>query len=123
MTKLISLKQNKDFRRMYHRGKTVVFPALVVYYSKNRQSTCRLGITAGKKIGNAVCRNRVKRIIRAAYSAVIDSVDTTACCYDFVIVARNRCAFLKSSDVEAQLCAALKKSGLMKDERIKNDRD
>ena len=113
MKKLISLKQNKDFRRVYHRGKSVVFPWFVVYYMKNRGKTCRIGITAGKKIGNAVVRNRVKRVIRAAYSAVIDYVDKSACCYDFVIVARNRCVNAKSDFIAKKLYAALENAGLI----------
>ena len=113
MKKLISLKQNKDFRRVYHRGKTVVTPWFVVYYAKNRGKCCKLGITAGKKIGNAVQRNRTKRIIRAAYSAVIDYVDISRCCYDFVIVARNRCVDAKSDFIAKKLYAALQNAGLI----------
>ena len=113
MKKLISLKQNKDFRRVYHRGKTIVCPWFVVYYMKNRAKCCKLGITAGKQIGNAVQRNRAKRVIRAAYSAVIDYVDVSACCYDFVIVARNRCVDAKSDFIAKKLYAALQNAGLI----------
>ena len=113
MKKLISLKQNKDFRRVYHRGKTIVCPWFVVYYMKNRAKCCKLGITAGKKIGNAVQRNRTKRVIRAAYSAVIDYVDVTDCRYDFVIVARNRCVNAKSDFIAKKLYAALQNAGLI----------
>ncbi len=116
MSKLISLKQNKDFRRVYHRGKSIVFSSAVVYYIKNRRSDNRLGITVGKKLGGAVVRNRVKRIVRVAYSTVIDSVDVSNCHYDFVIVARNKAAFIKSDRLTAELSAALKNAGLIKDE-------
>lgn len=113
MKKLISLKQNKDFRRVYHRGKSVVTPWFVIYYTKSRGKCCKLGITAGKKIGNAVQRNRVKRVVRAAYSAVIDYVDVSRCCYDFVIVARKRCVTAKSDFVAKKLYAALQNAGLI----------
>ena len=113
MKKLISLKQNKDFMSVYHRGKTIVCHLFVVYYMKNRAKCCKLGITAGKKIGNAVQRNRAKRVIRAAYSAVIDYVDMSACCYDFVIVARNRCVDVKSDFIAKKLYAALQNAGLI----------
>ena len=114
MTKLISLTQNKDFRRIYHRGKSFATPAIVVYYTKNRLSFCRLGITVGKKIGGAVERNRVKRIIRVAYSTVIDDLLIENNCYDFVIVARNRAVNLKSTEIEKQLINGLTKAGLIK---------
>lgn len=86
----ISLKQNIDFRRLYRRGKSVVTPSLVVYAAKNREKINRLGITAGKKIGGAVQRNRAKRRIRALFynwEKVTDFGDKT---YDFVVVARAR---------------------------------
>ena len=65
MLDFVTLKMNGDFRRLYNRGKAVTNPALVMYYMKNRAGICRIGITTGKKIGNAVNRNKHKRKIRA----------------------------------------------------------
>ena len=63
-----SLKENKDFRRLYYRGKSEASPVLVTYVMKNRLGFTRVGITSGKKIGNAVKRNRARRVIRAAFA-------------------------------------------------------
>ena len=52
--KIETFKLNKDFRRLYGRGKNLVFPTVVVYYLKNRLNYCRIGITAGKKVGCAI---------------------------------------------------------------------
>ena len=49
MEKLVKLKENRDFRRLYGRGKTFVTPLFVVYTMKNKSGPVRLGITAGKK--------------------------------------------------------------------------
>ena len=54
MSDFVTLNSNPDFRRLYNRGKAVIDPALVIYYSKNRAGICRIGITTSKKIGNAV---------------------------------------------------------------------
>ena len=54
MPSYVSLNLNKDFLRLYHRGKSCAKPALVVYAMKNRTGLCRVGITTSKKIGNAV---------------------------------------------------------------------
>lgn len=54
-----TLKENKDFRRLYHRGKSYVSPVLVTYVMKNRKAGLRIGFTTSKKIGIAVQRNRV----------------------------------------------------------------
>lgn len=63
----VSLKSNRDFRRLYSRGKRAVCPTLVLYVQKNRQGRNRLGITVSKKLGNAVTRNRVRRRLREIY--------------------------------------------------------
>lgn len=56
----VSLKSNRDFRRLYSRGKQAVAPTMVLYTRKNRLKENRLGITTGKKLGNAVTRNRIR---------------------------------------------------------------
>lgn len=84
------LKRNTDFRRLYRQGKSAVTSTLVVYAMPNRQGIDRLGLTAGKKVGCAVKRNRAKRRLRALFadyskSRTSDSVKKNC---DFVIVAR-----------------------------------
>ncbi len=61
------LNKNKDFLNLYKKGRSVVSKAVVIYVKPNGLSYNRFGITAGKKVGNAVMRNRAKRIIRQAY--------------------------------------------------------
>ena len=54
---IITIKENRDFRRLYRKKTSCVSPALVVYFKENSAGFSRLGITAGKKIGKAVKRN------------------------------------------------------------------
>ena len=108
--KIIKLKENRDFRRAYNRGKSFVTPAFVVYVNKNREQTVRLGITVGKKIGKAVKRNRAKRVITAAFGFLLPRV---ADGYDFVIVARTRILNVKSTKVEELLLKLLKEHGAL----------
>ena len=58
------LNQNADFQRLYRSGAFCSLGSALLYVRPNRLPYNRLGITAGKKIGNAVKRNRAKRIIR-----------------------------------------------------------
>ena len=76
MSRRDSLKLNTEFHRVYARGKSVPSSGVVTYALKSRVrgSGCRVGITTSKKIGNAVERNRCRRIIRAAYCALSDEV-------------------------------------------------
>ncbi len=96
MAKFAALNQNSDFRRLYARGRSKAHPALVSYVAKNRVGFCRIGITTSKKIGNAVVRNRARRVIRAAYSEVYPALRGG---YDIVFVARYRTAGCKSGEI------------------------
>lgn len=82
----ISLTNNKDFLRLYKKGTYVNSKECVVYFINNRLPFNRLGITTGKKVGNAVKRNRARRVIRAAYSHAEMDFPVG---YDIVVVARD----------------------------------
>lgn len=91
------LKDNGGFMRCYKKGRRVSCDWLCVHFFPNKTPYNRLGITAGKKLGNAVTRNRVKRIIRAAYR---NSEKDIPIGYDIVFVGRNDIGQKKSCDVE-----------------------
>ncbi|MDD6728253.1 MAG: ribonuclease P protein component [Eubacteriales bacterium] len=110
--KSIALKENKDFRRLYHRGKSCASSCVVTYAMKSRQSTSRIGITASKKIGGAVERNRAKRVIRAAFTELEPRICGV---YDFVFVARTRTTCVKMQAVKAQMESHFKELGVIKD--------
>jgi ribonuclease P protein component len=74
------LLDSRDFRRVMRQGRRRASPDLVVFFTEKRNdkpekliennklypgSGSRLGITVSRKVGNAVCRNRFKRRIRA----------------------------------------------------------
>ena len=114
MQKYITLKEKTDFNRVYYRGKSSAKPQLVVYSLKNRLGVCRIGITTSKKIGNAVERNRSRRIIRAAFQSVIKDFDTEGKGYDFVFVARTKTKYLKSTHIEKAMRECFVELGVMK---------
>lgn len=103
------LKQNYDFRRLYTGGTARVTSAFVLYYRKGRAGKVRLGLTAGKKIGGAVQRNRAKRVMYAAFSSCMPHIPKG---YDFVIVARARILSQKSTQVAAAMKKQLIASGI-----------
>ena len=55
------IRRNSEFGRVYARGKSYVNPGLVMYVLKTRSKKTRVGLTATKKIGHAVQRNRARR--------------------------------------------------------------
>ena len=115
MNSIVKIKENRDFRRAYNRGKSFVSPYIVVYVNKNRTGEKRLGITAGKKIGNAVKRNRAKRVIYAAFRACEELISPG---YDFVIVARTRILSAKSTHVARSLEKILDTANIAPQEKI-----
>lgn len=80
------MNRNADFQRLYRSGAFCSLGSALLYVRPNGLPYNRLGITAGKKIGNAVKRNRAKRIIREAYRAAEPQLPIGL---DMVVVARS----------------------------------
>lgn len=110
MKRYDKIKQNWEFRRLYSRGKSLVSPAFILYYGKGKADRVRLGITAGKKFGTAVSRNRAKRLITAAFDEVLPQIKKG---YSFVFVVRGRILSLKSPQVAAMIFKLLSDNGLI----------
>ena len=100
-----TLNKNWQFNRVYGRGKSYVHPHCVLYVAKNRLGYTRIGLTATKKVGHAVQRNRARRVMKAA---IDEHLDQNIGGYDLVFVARGMTPRLKSwqlSEVVARLFA------------------
>ncbi len=110
MSEYITLKDNRDFSRLYKRGKSYVSPVLVTYVIKNKNNNLRFGITTGKKIGKAVKRSRARRVIRAAYYELYPDLKQG---YDFVFVARGKTPFVKSQTVLRAMKQHLQSAGAL----------
>ena len=109
----VSLCSNQEFLRTYRRGKSVVTKYYVLYFFKNKKKVNRLGITVSKKIGNAVVRNRARRIIKESYRQLESNLITG---YDIVIVARRRIITMNQKDVQKALDQEFQKTGLSKND-------
>lgn len=108
------LKENRDYRRAYTRGKSYVSSDLVTYVNKNNINNLRIGITTGKKIGKAVERNRSRRIIREALGKLYPDIKPG---YDLVFVARGKTPYRKSTDIYRSMRKHLSDSGLLENNR------
>jgi len=82
------LRKNRDFIAAM-KGKRLSFDGLSLFYAPNETGRFRVGLSVGKKLGNAVHRNRLRRRLRDCISRMLrnDSLG-----YDLVFVARSQIA-------------------------------
>lgn len=108
------LSRSGDFDRVYRDGRSHANRFLVVYsFPRSGGEEPRLGISVGRKVGGAVARNQVKRMLRDAFWACGESLPDG---HDFVIVARPEMAAVASergaAGVEEELRSVLASAGI-----------
>ena len=69
MKRIKTLKMNYEFKNVFDKGKYYVNDQVIVYVLKNKLEYNRIGIAVSTKLGHAVKRNRIKRLIRSAYQS------------------------------------------------------
>lgn len=115
MQKKLRLRNRADFNRVYRHGKSFANYQFVVYwFHKPEIEQFRLGISASKKIGNAVMRNRmrrmVKEIVRLHAAQIVDHID-------MVFIVRKGATTLSYQEMEKSVMHVLKKASLIKRNR------
>jgi len=80
------LKKTSEFKRVYAGGRSYAKGFVVMYVYRHGRPMRRAGFTISKKIGNAVTRNRVKRLFREAYRLNKERLQEG---FDLVFVARR----------------------------------
>ena len=109
------LSRSGEFERVYREGSSHATRHLVVYAFPRGDDAGppRLGVSVGRKLGGAVERNRVKRLLREAFWATSDEL---APGHDFVILARPPAGELAERGgeeaVEEALRSVLMEAGL-----------
>lgn len=71
MKKINILKNSRDFDRIIKNNKPYKYKDYIIYIERNTNNIYKFGLSVGKKIGNAVNRNKVKRQLKA----IIDKKD------------------------------------------------
>ncbi len=105
-----TLKLNKDFRRLYYRGRSAAARTVVVYVQKNRLEKNRIGLTCGKTVGKAVARNRAKRLMRESFRILLPEMKKG---FDIVIIARTAICQKKCDDVLKDLRIAMERLDML----------
>lgn len=106
MRKSYRVKKEKEFQKVFSKRQSCANRKFVVYVlEKPEQQHFRVGISVGKKIGNAVVRNAVKRKIRASVYQIRTAICPTC---DFIIIARPGVEKLTSNEIQTNLEHVLK---------------
>ena len=66
--KMERIKSKKGFQLVYNSGRSVVDSLSVIYVLTSPSDKVQIGLAVGKKLGNAVLRNHVKRMMREVFS-------------------------------------------------------
>jgi ribonuclease P protein component len=80
------VKSHEDFQEVIKEKKTVSNRIYILYYKKNELKHSRLGISASKKLGNAVTRNKIRRQIRMMAQQVINFENSI----DYCLIVRKQ---------------------------------
>lgn len=106
------IKRNEEFQETFKHGNSFANRQLVIYYrKKENQDHFRIGLSVGKKIGNAVARNRIKRLLRTSFHALEEDIKP---CYDIVIIARKPTKTMNYEMMKKSLSHLLYKEKLLK---------
>ncbi len=94
------LLKRKDFVNLNRSGRRIYSKNFLIIIDKNGMEFSRLGITVTKKIGKAVKRNRIKRLVREFFRLNKEKLPKG---YDISIIARADVSGLKLQDIEREL--------------------
>jgi ribonuclease P protein component len=105
------LKQRNDFERVRRHGRSFAHPLVVLIGQPNELPHPRIGIVAGRAIGNAVNRNRAKRRLRAILARVIPDIVPGM---DILVIARRPVRETTFARLDAAVMQLLNRANLLK---------
>jgi len=109
------LKKKKDFQAVYSRGKSYANRFLVLYVFQSKEFQGKVGFAAGRKLGNAVKRNRIKRLLRESYRLHQDGIEEGI---SLLLVGRKAALTARCQDLEKAFLALSRKAGIRTEEKF-----
>jgi ribonuclease P protein component len=103
------MTRSEDFKRVQRTGRSYAHPLLVLYYLLTDDPGIHVGVTAGLAVGNAVMRNRAKRLIRAAMNELLPKIRSGS---QLLIIARPSLPGATFLQTHEALAALMERAGL-----------
>jgi ribonuclease P protein component len=114
------LRKNEHFQAVFQKGSSAANKQFVLYCAKQEgQAAFRAGISVSKKIGNAVIRNRVKRLIREAVGRLEGVIPPDV---DLVIIARPGVEAMTLDAIEQSLLHVMKRAKVIRQTPVHNQK-
>ena len=110
MKRRFRLTRSADIKRVRRSGKSYAHPLVVLYMAAGEPEELHIAVTAGLSVGNAVKRNRAKRLLRAALADLLPGMHTGA---DLLLIARPPLARSDLSQIRLVLAGLLERAGLL----------
>lgn len=110
------LHRPQQFRQVWAEGRSWAHPLFILWALPNDVGRTRVGFTASRKVGNAVARNRARRLLREATRRWYPNIQPS---WDIVLVARASLPQMKEPQVEAALRDLLARAALIQPETAK----
>lgn len=112
-SKATVINNNFRFQNAYRNGQSFVSRTVITYVVPRRTGGLRYGITASRKVGCAVERNRARRVIKAAVTELIPIMEGS---FELIFVSRKATVESKSWMVRQVLYGHLKKAGVIRND-------
>jgi ribonuclease P protein component len=106
MALYLRLKKNKEYKKVYRYGKSVADHLVVLFAHRHNNEASRFGFTVSKKVGNAVVRNRVRRLFKEICRKHAEEFPAY---HDYIILARNNIVGKNYQAVENSIIKLLRK--------------
>ena len=104
--RFVRIVRSLDYQAIYKTGRKTHSSHFVLFSRSNTLEHSRLGITASRKVGGAVVRNRVKRLFREIFRRSLSQIPSR---FDVVINAKSGCDRVRYEDLRVEFLAAVKK--------------
>jgi ribonuclease P protein component len=104
------LTRSIEIKRVRRSGKSYAHPLVALYVLKSDDAGTRIGVSAGLAAGNAVKRNRAKRLLRLAMTDLLPSITPG---FDLLLVSRSALPAATIQQTREAVQILLKRAGLL----------